>query len=98
MESAHTKVSGGGSSISVADLPLDWREQLDDELREADSQLMEDLEHEAINVSSKRDQSAVTTQRTTCQSAKPVHKRPEPSNQEGPWNERRRASRTDSET
>ena len=34
MESAHTKVSGGGSTTSLADLPADWRQQMDDELRE----------------------------------------------------------------
>ena len=35
MESRHTQVSGGGCTASVADLPADWRRQVDDEMREA---------------------------------------------------------------
>ena len=35
MESTHTEVSGGGSTRSVADLPSDWRRQMDEEMREA---------------------------------------------------------------
>ena len=33
MESRETHVSGGGCTTSVADLPADWRRQMDDELR-----------------------------------------------------------------
>jgi len=35
MESTHTEVSGGGSTGSVADLPSDWRRQMDEEMRDA---------------------------------------------------------------
>ena len=35
MESAHTEVSGGGCTTSVAKLATDWRRQMDDELRNA---------------------------------------------------------------
>ena len=35
MEESHTEVSGGGSVRSVADLPSDWRRQMDEEMREA---------------------------------------------------------------
>jgi len=35
MESTHTEVSGGGTAGSVADLPSDWRRQMDEEMREA---------------------------------------------------------------
>ena len=35
MESRETHVSGGGCTTSVADLPADWRRQMDDELRDA---------------------------------------------------------------
>ena len=35
MESTHTEVSGGATVSSVADLPSDWRRQMDDEMRDA---------------------------------------------------------------
>ena len=35
MEESHTEVSGGGCTTSLADLPADWRQQMDDELRNA---------------------------------------------------------------
>ena len=35
MEESHSKVSGGGSTTSVADLPSDWRRTMNDEMRDA---------------------------------------------------------------
>ena len=35
MESKEAEVSGGGSTTSIADLPSDWRRQMNDEMREA---------------------------------------------------------------
>jgi len=35
MESEDIKVSGGGTTTSVADLPNDWRRQMDEEMRAA---------------------------------------------------------------
>ena len=69
---------------------------LNREGRKAELYQMEDMENEATNFSSQRNESAITTQRTTRQSTESIHKRLEPSNEEGPWNERRRTPRTDS--
>ena len=35
MEGTSTQVSGGGTISNIADLPSDWRRQVDDELRNA---------------------------------------------------------------
>ena len=35
MEGTSSKVSGGATVSSIADLPSDWRRQMDDELRDA---------------------------------------------------------------
>jgi len=35
MGRTETEVSGGSTATSIADLPADWRQQMDDELREA---------------------------------------------------------------
>jgi len=35
MGRTETEVSGGSTTTSIADLPADWRQQMDDELRDA---------------------------------------------------------------
>ena len=76
----------------------DYEESLILRKRAVEAQKEKEFEDEAIEFSSKRDQSAITSQRTISQSIEQVHKRLEPSNEEGPWNERRGTPRTDSKT
>ena len=47
LESTHTKVSGGGSVSSVADLQSDWRRKVDDELRDALKALDDTIDRDA---------------------------------------------------
>ena len=35
VQSTHTEVSGGSTVSSIADLPSDWRRQMDEEMRDA---------------------------------------------------------------
>ena len=87
---AKSPILSYGFALSIDDLNREGRD--------AELYQMEDMENEAIEFSSQRNESAITTQRTTSQSTEQVHKRLEPSNEEGPWNERRRTPRADSKT